>query len=132
VIALRPESQATYDFRKIYWGGASYWLNVDVELRKRSAGHVTVDSVLARLRDEDRERGVWTMRSVIERLDAIAGTSAFSDVLEEAKEEDFPPFESLLLKLGVRGAAAQIELDDAAELAEVRRAIFAAPRAAPR
>jgi len=29
----------------------------------------------------------------------------------------------------VRGAAAQIELDDAAELAGVRRAIFAAPRA---
>jgi hypothetical protein len=130
VIALDPQTQATYDFRKIYWGGASYWLNVDVELRRRSSGHVTVDSVLAKLREQDRERGVWTMHGMIERLDALAGTPVFSLVLEKAQREEFPAFEDVLSELGVRGQGEQIELDDAAASADVRRAIFAAPKLA--
>lgn len=127
VIALQPETQATYDFRKIYWGGASYWLRVDVELRRRTSGHVTVDSVLAKLRDEDRERGVWTMSGLIERLDTLAGTPVFSSVLHEAQRQEFPAFEDVLSELGVRGDGERIELDDAAALADIRRAIFAGP-----
>jgi hypothetical protein len=127
VIALQPATQATYDFRKIYWGGASYWLNVDVELRRRSSGHVTVDSVLTKLRERDRQRGVWTMRAMIDALDALAGTPVFSFVLEKAQHEEFPAFEQVLSDLGVRGQGESIELDDAAALAGIRRAIFTPP-----
>lgn len=130
VITLQPQTQATYDFRKIYWGGAAYWLRVDVELRRRTSGHVTVDSVLAKLRDEDRERGVWSMLGLIERLDALAGTPVFSSVLHEAQRQEFPAFEDLLLDLGVRGQGDAIELDDAAGSADIRRAIFAGPSTA--
>jgi len=128
VIVPTPGAQATHDFRKLYWGGAAYWLSVDVELRKRSSGHVTVDTVLARLRDEDRERGVWTLPGLLARLDALAGTPAFSEALANAEKEEFPAFEAVLLQLGVRGEGAQIELDDAAGLADVRKAIFALQR----
>jgi hypothetical protein len=127
VIALQPQTQATYDFRKIYWGGASYWLGVDAELRRRSAGHVTVDTVLAKLRDADRERGVWTMHGMIERLDVLAGMPVFSAVLDRAQQEEFPAYEPVLSELGVRGEGDHIELDDAAASAAVRRAIFTAP-----
>ena len=116
--------QRTHNYRRVYWGGAAYWLKVDVELRRASQGHVTVDSVLSQLRRDELRPQVWTGRALIERLDALAQLPVFSQALAAAAALPFPPFEPTLAELGVRGEGASLRLDDAAPLAELRHQLF--------
>ena len=121
----------TRNYRKVYWGGAAFWLNADVELRRRTQGHASVDTLLSQVRREERLREVWTAEALIARLDALAGTPVFSQAYAVAATAPFPPFESTLAALGVRGTGDQLQLDDAAPLAELRHQLFAL-RADPR
>lgn len=124
VIDESAHMQRTRNYRKVYWGGAAYWLNVDVALRRASQGHVSVDSVLAQLRQGELRPQVWTGQALIERLDALAPAPVFSQALSALRVQPFPAFEPTLLELGVRGEGASLRLDDAAPLAELRHQLF--------
>lgn len=126
VPAESARMHATQRYRKVYWGGAAFWLAADVELRRRTQGHRTLDALLHTLRAEGGH-DVWTADALIARLDALAGSPVFSQGRDDALARPFPTFEPTLEALGVRGSADAIELDDAAPLAEIRRALLAPP-----
>jgi hypothetical protein len=125
VVAADARGAATTSYRKQYWGGAAYWLAVDVALRKASRGQLGLDGVLHELRAVDRRRGVWTMSDLIAKLDQISGGQAFSHALSAASSREFPDYEQTLAQLGVTMRESEVVLDEQAELANVRRALMA-------
>jgi len=122
VVEESARMQLTHAYRKVYWGGAAFWLHADVRLRHASQGHASLDSLLAALRARGALQRVWTARALLSELDSLAGSTLFTDARNEAAAVSFPPFERTFELLGVRGQP--IELDDAAPAAEVRRSLF--------
>jgi hypothetical protein len=88
--------EVTRDYRKVYWGGAAYWLNIDVALRRRG---IVLDELLASIRRRADARDLWTARQLVEELDALAGTRLFSEGFEGAARQAFPEFEEALRAL---------------------------------
>jgi hypothetical protein len=131
---MRDESRSmheTYAYRSVYWAGAAFFLMADVELRKRSAGQQSLESVLVALREHESYERTWTADDVLRRLDELAGMSLFVPLSVECLAKPFPDVEPTLAALGLRKGEDGDSLDDAAPLAELRRAMFA-PREASR
>jgi hypothetical protein len=105
----------TRDYRKVYWGGAAYWLSLDVSLRKRG---LALDPLLAQVRAEDDAHRLWTARELVARLDALSHSQLFSGGFDEAARQPFPAFEDALRELGV---GANDQLDDDPAHAALRR-----------
>jgi hypothetical protein len=135
--AARSESSGTlgeesarmhvsHRYRRVYWGGAAFWLLADVELRSASHGHASLDTLFARLRSEGANARVWRADELMARLDELAGLTLFSRALAEIGAQPFPDFEPTLRALGVREEGGRLELDDAAPLAELRRSMTTA------
>lgn len=134
-VAAGPERQSlalesarmhrTHAYRAVYWSGAAFWLKRDVALRARTQNHASLDTLTEALRADGATRAVWSARELLARLDALSGDDAFSAALEEVERSAMPDFEPTLAALGVRGASGAISLDDAAPLADIRRALFA-------
>ena len=110
-------------YRAVYWGGALLAVELDLELRRVSAGRVSLTGLLRGLRQESR---VWSPGEVAARFDAVAGTGAFERLA--APHLDGLPFarlEPLLEALGVRPQGEEVALDEAAPRAAERRALLA-------
>lgn len=110
----------------VYWSGAAYWLQVDVDLRRRSGGRLDIGEALKRFRACCLlDRRAWEPRAFVARLDALAGTDVFVPRYEEfAARKGFPAVEKLYAELGlVRGAEGNLDFDDKAPDAAVRRAL---------
>lgn len=123
---MDDESQAmysTYAFRAVYWGGAAYFLMADAELRRRSEGKMSLDRVVAKLRERpDRETKTWQADELLVELDRLAGLDVFVPLSKASLGRPFPDYEPVLEAMGVRDGGKS--LDDSAPLAKVRRAIF--------
>jgi hypothetical protein len=115
-------------FLRTSWAGAAYWLAVDVELRRASAGRLSVDEALRRFRDcclaPARE---WAPRDFVTKLDALLGTDVFVRRWREADAQtQFPDLAGLYAALGlVVDAKGKVRFDDDAPAAKVRREIMA-------
>ena len=117
---------------KIYWAGAALAFEADVELRRRSGGARSLDTVL----DEFAacclpSAETWSGRRLFVKLDDIAGDEVFMPLYERyANAQGFPDYGTVMDALGldVRGGRV-VETDDAA-LARIRDAIMSAPPAA--
>ncbi|MET0343039.1 MAG: hypothetical protein ABW252_18675 [Polyangiales bacterium] len=116
---------ASWAFARVYWGGAALFFKADVALRARTHGHHTLDALTALLRAEPDADLVWDPRALLARLDALSGTDVFAEALREAEARALPDLDETLRRLGVRVVAGEVTLDDAAEWAELRRAVFA-------
>jgi len=131
--SMGDESRAmysTYAFRAVYWGGAAYFLMADAELRRRSQGAMSLDRVIAKLRQRpDRETKTWQARELLEELDRLAGMPVFVALSEVSLARRFPDYEPLLEAMGVRDGGHT--LDDGAPLAKVRHAIFGRAQSVP-
>lgn len=115
----------TQRYRKVYWGGAAFWLNADVALRRRTDNQVTLDRVLSRLRAEGATEQAWRATELVARLDALAGVPVFSDELKALTARPFPAFEATLDALGAFGSGPEFAVDESAPRAVLRRALFA-------
>ena len=133
--SLREESRdmfRTHAFRRVYWGGAAFALDLDVELRRRGLG--SLDELMESFHGCcDEWRGAWTAQEVLARWDRILGEPIASRVAERhLASREMPDLEALYGYLGVRTTGqGGIELDDSAPGATVRRAITSAPRGRP-
>lgn len=119
---LVEESRAmhrTYAYRAVYWGGAGYWLKVDVALRQETS--LTLDALLSRLREEARLSPPYSADELLTRLDELSQTKLFTGLAKACETQAFPEVEPLLRALG---AEPDGYVEDA-ELARVRAAIFA-------
>ena len=130
---LSPNEAAANGVRnatmKVYWSGVSLFLMADVELRRRSGGNESLDTVLGRLADcclpsDDR----WTGPDLFRQLDTLVDDPLFMDLYRRyADTRGFPDAGPLLRDLGVTDASDRVRLSDTAEFAAVRRALTSLP-----
>ncbi|MFT5110928.1 MAG: hypothetical protein ACI8P9_000237 [Parasphingorhabdus sp.] len=111
--------------RGMYWGGATFMLLADRELRRISNGEKGLEHCMRRILGY---QGNITKRARLSRLldycDTEFSTSVFADLSERyvhnASDLDL---EELWTALGVKGGSQQVELDDNAQEAMLRQSI---------
>ena len=110
---------------KVYWSGASLALMADVELRRRSGGRESLDSVLGELQACCLPSATsWSGIELFRQLDRFLDEPLFMDLYHRyADAEGFPDARPLLARLGVAERRGRVTLDDNAELAAIRAAI---------
>ena len=114
----------TFTWGRRYWGGAMFWLHVDVEIRRRSEGARSLDDVL---RAVSAAGGNVASRWDVARLSQVAesatGTTALRETYDDWSGKAIAPdLAALWSSLGVRSdKREQITFDDAAPLAGIRR-----------
>jgi len=109
----------------VYWSGTALALMADVELRLRSGGRDSLDTVLGELRQcclpSARE---WSGIELFSKLDEFLDEPLFMPLYRRhADTPTFPDARGLLTRLGVIVENGQLRLDDTAELATARAAI---------
>ncbi len=112
-----------------YWGGAILWLLVDVRLRQITKNRFGAqDSLRAINRRSGGNTSDWSVDQVMAAGDAATGTNVMTNLYAKMKNDPMPvDFEDLFRKLGVSERLGNIQFDDAAPLAAIRRSITAAP-----
>lgn len=114
-------------YMRVYWSGAAYWLQADVELRRRSQGRQSLDTALnAYARCCLPARRSWSALEFAGQLDHLTGEKLFAPAARAAAEAmRFPDLDPLYARLGLLldGERRYAGRRDA-ELAAVREAIF--------
>lgn len=116
-----------------YWGGAIFWLLVDVRLRQATDNRIGAQDAL---RDINRRSGGntsdWSVDQVMAAGDSATGTNVMTDLYAKMKNDPMPvDLEDLFRQLGVSERTGNIQFDDEAPLASIRRSITAAPKDVP-
>jgi hypothetical protein len=126
---LSPNDAAAGDERssrmKIYWSGAALALLADVELRRRSKGEQTLDTVLGEFQECCLpSKRTWTGEELLTRFDSFLDQPVFMDLYRQhADTAGFPSVRPLLQSLGVIRESNEVRLSNAAELAYLRQAM---------
>jgi hypothetical protein len=116
----------TQTWGRTYWGGTLFWFLCDIEVRKQTHNkHSADDAMRGVLKAGGDGSKLWPMSDVLEALDRATETHVFSEMYKKwadaPVEVDLP---ALWRSLGVeKRADGSMRYDDAAPLAEVRRAI---------
>lgn len=110
---------------RMYWSGAAMALLADVELRTRSGGVQSLDSVLAAFEacclPSSR---TWTAVELFERLDALSGDTVFAEIYRRwVNAVEFPELAPVLADLGVEPENGGVRLVDGPAVG-IRRAIM--------
>lgn len=92
-----------HSYMHVYWGGAAYFLNVDVRLHQASGGKQSLDEVWLSFKHccLNPEK-YWPLQTLIPKLDELSGTTIFSD--EHARIIDsptFPDYQQSFEQLGI-------------------------------
>ncbi|HNP63124.1 MAG TPA: hypothetical protein PKH39_04265 [Woeseiaceae bacterium] len=131
--ASRPEltlnEAATSGIRdarmKIYWSGAAIALLADIQLRQRSEGRQSLDSVLGQLQQcclPSSRR--WSGVRLFEKLDSFLDEPVFMPLYRQfADTRGFPDMQPVLQSLGIRLGSIEAALDNQQPLSSIRRAI---------
>ena len=116
---------------KTYWGGAAVFLLADLELRTDGGDALTLDDVLARLRQCCLPSArTWSGARLFAKLDRLAGRKVFMPLYERYRaRRTLPPWQDATTRLGVRLDGGRAVFDNSAPLAAVREAIMAPTRA---
>jgi hypothetical protein len=125
-VAQRMRSERAY--MRVYWSGAAWWLQRDVELRLQTDGKLGLDRLLARFGAVHLPATRrWTPEEFAAALDQLAGVTLFTDAVAQAQSaRQFPDLADLQRRLGLRtdGRGRLTAIDDDAELAGLRRQIL--------
>jgi hypothetical protein len=120
----------TFTWGRRYWGGAMFWMHVDVEIRRRTEGARSLDDVL---RAVFMDGGNVALRWDVSRLATVAETATGTTALREIYDDwsgkaVAPDLAALWSSLGVRSDPAErITFDDQAPLATIRRQMTQRP-----
>lgn len=114
-------------YMRVYWQGTAILLAADVELRRRSGGKQSLDTVLEAFGvcclDPDPE---WTARKVFDKFDEISGTNVFRTQYDvQINAPGFPSLGDLYGQLGLDALGGKLVLRDDAPLKGIRDAIMA-------
>jgi len=120
-----------HNYQIVYWAGAAIALMLDVELRTQSAGRLSLDLILSRLREQpDLYLRARSAHELLQAFDRLAGTHVCAALASRHMHGELPQLHALFEQLGVaRGADGATRT--AAPLAWVRDAILAAPNELP-
>jgi hypothetical protein len=125
----------THTWGRTYWGGAMFCLLADVDIRRRTHNRLGLqDALRAILGASGGLSADWPIERVLRTGDAAVGVRVLEDLYVQFKDTPVSPdLMQLWRQLGVEPDGDTVRLDDAAPLADIRRAIMR-PRseAAPR
>jgi hypothetical protein len=116
----------TRSWGRTYWGGALFWLMVDVETRERTGGRRSLRDLLLAVREAGADgRCRWDVAA----LHAVAERATGVPVLREMHGRYGPRPESVDLpalwrRLGVKAEGRTVSYDDRAPLARLRRSML--------
>jgi len=120
---LSPKLHETRSHMRVYWTGALYFLRADVELRRRSGGEQSLDTVLAQLNACCADRAL-SVPEMVRRLDGMIDYPLFQPLYEEITlSKQIPEFESLYQELGIVSDNEQVELVEGHPMTGIRQAI---------
>ena len=104
-----------------YWGGATFWLMADVQIREKTGNRLGLIDALRGVNRESGGNGVeWTERQVVEAGDRATGTHVLSELYDHMKDEPVTvDLDALFARLGVGREG----FDEHAPEAALRRAI---------
>lgn len=115
-----------HNYQRVYWAGAAIALMLDVELRERSGGAVSLPQLLARLRSARRPfTHAWSADELLRELDRLSGLSLCEALAARHVHGTLPDLGELYQQLGVRASGEGGKMP--APLAWVRDAIMAEP-----
>jgi len=126
---MSPNAAAAGSMRntrmKVYWSGASIALMADVELRRRSDGKESLDTVLGEFQQCCLPSvSSWSGTEFFGKLDQLLDQPLFLNLYRQYADADgFPDARPLLARLGVSLRDGQVALDATAELSDIRNAI---------
>ena len=111
---------------RMYWSGAAIALLADVELRERSAGTQSLDTVLEQLQSCCLPSSrTWSAMELFDKLDELAGGTVFDDLYRRWVDTvEFPAVAPVFARLGVDTNGGSIRLIQAAD-SGMRREIMA-------
>ena len=130
---LSPRDAASQRARgstmKIYWSGAAIALMADVELRQRSGGKESLDTVLGQLHECCLPaRYKWSGQQLFRKLDSFLETPVFMPLYRRyANYDGYPNVEPLLDDLGVVVRNRGVRFNDDADYAALRSTLLARP-----
>jgi hypothetical protein len=119
---------ATMTWGRRYWGGALFWLYVDLEIRKRTGGSRSVDDMLRAILAEGGNVALrWDVARLARVAEAATGVAAFREIYDEWSHKAITPdLASLWTSLGVKpDKAGRVVFDELAPLAAIRRDLTA-------
>ena len=113
------------DWARTYWGGATFCLLADLEIRRRTHNRVGLeDAVRGVLASGGSVGHMWTFSRLLETADGAVGVPVMAEMHDEMRRGvwsvDLP---QVLRDLGVLVHGTDVKLTDDAPLAAVRRAI---------
>lgn len=119
----------THSWGRTYWGGASFWLLAEVEIRERTHGRVGLQTAFRAI---NRESGGNTVEWTVEHMMAVGDTatdghelSALYEKMKDAPER--VDLDGIFARLGVAMNGGTVVFDDSAPLASLRRLITGPP-----
>ena len=115
----------TSTWGRTYWGGAMFYLLADVQIRQRTANRLGLqDALRAIVAAGGSHLAAWEVDRTLAIGDAATGTTVLTDLYREMRDvPTAPDLADLWRRLGVDKRKGQVILDDAAALADIRRAI---------
>ena len=116
-----------YARMKVYWSGAAIALLADIELRQRSGGTESLDTVLGQLQSCCLPaRTQWSGQRLFKKLDSFLETPVFMPLYEQyANTAGFPDYAPALADLGIDVSGSSVTLREDRPLARIRKAISA-------
>ena len=121
----------THTWGRTYWGGALFCLVADVEIRSRTGNRKSIDDALRAVVEHGGNISeAWPITRVIEIGDAATGVPVLAELYAKMAHAPAPvDLPGIWRRLGVvTSARGEVTFDDAAPLANVRRAMTARPR----
>lgn len=116
----------THTWGRTYWGGALFWLHVDVRLREVTQGRQTLRSLVRGVVAAGGvSRRTWPMRRLLRTADRVTHTRVFSRAYQRmALRPEMPDLDDLFARLGVTEVDGVVRFDESAGSAAVRRAMI--------
>ncbi len=122
--ALSDNLRDNRQFMRVHWSGVLYWLNADVELRRRGEGGL--DEALKQLKDCCQTRSM-SAEAIARKLDELTRQRIFHPLFKTYGDSHrLPDYEPVLAALGVwqDEGTQSVSLGDNAPLAQIRSRIY--------
>lgn len=115
----------THTWGRTYWGGALFCLRADVEIQKRTGGKKTLRDALRSAAAAGASGAVrWDVEKFLAAADRGTGETVLVELYREMSSSPSPiDLPALWKDLGVANVKGEIQFDDAAPLAAIRRNI---------
>lgn len=110
---------------RTYWGGALFWLLADIEIRRKTDNHKSLDDALrAIVAEGGTGSSNWSESKIFSRADAAIGLPILEDLHERlGAHPEATDLAALWQQLGVSQKERTVVFNDDAPLAGIRRAL---------